>query len=382
MLNSYIHQISAIVAVFCFLFLQSVSAQKFLLTDVKANRVGGLAVPGAKRVLLFYAERARHDSTVLRQYWLDEQMRLRNSHQLVLRGPYLLQGLLRSRSHVLYEFRRQGYDTLISVVADTLGRTVVILRERRIAVPARAPQYVSLDLPNAPGFARVAPAANRSCRLVYRTPDMRLVWEKNFERGTEVVASTADSSHLWVITTISPLSRHPTSQAVCPDLRTGQEIGRAPIGPAKTAWVPVVIGLGSQHELLMAGYAFTHAASRTRTGDLFYLRLTPAGKALVEQRTTLANTKELQAARGGRVHWALIQPDRDGDVRLVGETFQSSPYGACFARSFFSAGLLGYSVLRPRDVISLTLDPVGQVRDVHTIGLRRDRGSFVWPVYL
>ena len=97
------------------MFLQSASAQKFLLTDVKANRVGGLAVPGAKRVLLFYAERARHDSTVLRQYWLDEQMRLRNSHQLVLRGPYLLQGLLRSRSHVLYEFRRQGYDTLISV---------------------------------------------------------------------------------------------------------------------------------------------------------------------------------------------------------------------------------------------------------------------------
>ncbi|MXI17167.1 hypothetical protein GRW34_22665, partial [Escherichia coli] len=143
----------------------------------------------------------------------------------VLRGPYLLQGILRSRAHVLYQFRRRSSDSLISVVADTLGRTVAVHRERRPNAAARGPQYVSLDLPYAPGFASTAPAARRRYRLEYRTPDMRLAWETTFGANTQIVASAADSSRLWVVVTANALSRHPRSQAVCLDLRTGKELG-------------------------------------------------------------------------------------------------------------------------------------------------------------
>ncbi|MDO7847902.1 hypothetical protein Q5H92_16170 [Hymenobacter sp. M29] len=349
---------------------------------MKSTRVGGLAVPGARRALLFYAEKAHRDSTILRQYWLDEQMKLRYARPLVLRGPYLLQGLLRSRAHVLYQFRRRSSDSLISVVADTLGRTVAVHRTRRLNPAARGPQYTSLDLPNAPGFASTVPAEERRYRLEYRTPDMRLAWETTFGASTEIVASAADSSHLWVMVTANALSRHPSSQAVCLDLRTGKELGRANIGPTASAWVPAVMEVGAGHELLLAGYAFEHAASRARTGDLFYLRLSPEGKPVAERRTALARTAELKAARGGKVHWTLVQPEADGDVRLVGETFQSSPYSACLLRSMFSIGILGYSVLRPRDLISLKLDPAGVVHDVRVVDLRQERGSFVWPTYL
>jgi hypothetical protein len=377
-----IHRVGVIVALLLGFLNQPVWSQKFSLTDVKSNRVGGLAVPGARRALLFYAEKAHRDSTILRQYWLDEQMKLLHTRALVMRGPYLLQGLLRSRAHVLYQFRRRSSDSLISVVADTLGRPVAVHRTRRPNPAARGPQYTSLDLPNAPGFASTAPAEQRRYRLEYRTPDMRLAWETTFGAHTEIVASAADSSHLWVVVTANYLSRHPSSQALCLDLRTGQELGRANIGPPTGAWVPAVIEVGAGHELLMAGYAFEHAAKRTQTGDLFFLRLSPGGKPVAERRTALARTAELKAARGGKVHWALVQPEANGDVRLVGETFQSSAYGACLLRSMFSAGLLSYCVLRPRDIISLTLDPSGQVGNVRTIGLRRDHGSFVWPGYL
>ena len=382
MQNKYIHRVAGIVACFLLLLLQRTSAQKFSLADVKATRVGGLAVPGAKRALLVYAERARRDSTVLRQYWLDEHMRLRNTQPLVLRGPYLLQAILRSQAHVLYQFRRRSTDSLISVVADTLGHTVAVHRTRRPNAAARGPQYVSLDLPNAPGFASTAPDERRRYRLEYRTPDMRLAWQITFGANTQLVASAADSSHLWVLSTANALTRHPKSQAVCLDLCTGKELSRTNIGPAASSWVPAVMEVGAGHELLLAGYAFQHAASRARTGDLFYLRLSPDGKPLAERRTALARTSELKAARGGKVHWALVQPEPDGDVRLVGETFQSSPYAACLLRSMFSIGILGYSVLRPRDLISLKLDPAGAVHDVHVVDLRKERSSFVWPFYL
>jgi len=360
----------------------SLWAQKFALTDVQASRVGGLAVPGAKRALLFYAERARRDSTILRQYWLDEQVRVRHVMPLVLRGPYILQSLTRSRQHVLYQFKRRGYDTLVSVVVDTLGRTVGRFRGRLPVSPPRGTQYHSLDMPAANGFALVEPAPRRSCRVVYRTPDMRLAWDRSFEPRTDIVGSEADSTHLWLITMTNGLSRHPKSQAICLDLRTGQELGRVGIGPAGSSWVPAAMHVGPGHELVLAGYAFDRAASRNRTGDLFYQRFTPAGQPLGQRRITLGRTEDLRSARRGRVHWALVQPDAQGNVRLVGETFQSSSYGAVLLRSSLSFGLLQYSVLRPHDVISLTVDTAGQVHDVRNTPLVHDRGSFVWPGYV
>lgn len=382
MLSPTLRRMGGIAAFLFLIITHSLSAQKFSLADVRANRVGGLAVPGAKRALLFYAEKAHHDSTILRQYWLDEQMQLRRKQPLVLRGPYLLQSLIRSREHLMYRFKRQGYDTLVNVVVDTLGRTVAIRREKYMVRQSRFLQFQSLEMPQATGFALVDLVQNRSSRLRYYTPDMHLAWEKTFGSRMEIVGNDADSSHVWVVLTKNPLTRHPVSEAVCLELGTGKEVGRSRIGPQQSAWVPAAAHIGAGHELLLAGYAFRHAASRTHTGDLFYLRLSMAGQPMAQRLTTLAHTSELQAARGGRVHWTLVQPDRQGNVRLVGETFQSSSYGAVLLRSTLSFGLLQYSVLRPRDVISLTLDTAGLVRNVQTTALLRDRGSFTWPGYM
>jgi len=382
MLTRNIRLIGGSILVLLLGFLREAAAQKFSLTDVKSSRVGGIGIPGAKRAMLFYAERPRRDTTILRQYWLDEQMRLRHKSPLLLRGPYVLQALIRSRQHVLYQFKRRSYDTLVSIVVDTTGRTVAVHRERQYPRRLRDTHFRALDIPKADGFVLVEPGARRSARLLYRTPTMRQGWEIALEPQTQVVAADADSTHLWVIIMRKQLSRHPASQAVCLDLQTGKEIGRYAIGPPRSAWVPAIMHIGSNHELLLAGYAFNRAASRTRTGDLFYMRLTATGQQITQRRTTLARTNQLRAARGGRVYWTLLQPDAQGNVRLVGETFQSSSYGAVLLRTSLSFGLLQYSVLRPRDIISLTLDTTGQVQNVRMVALRQDRGSFVWPGYV
>ena len=55
-----------------------------------------------------------------------------------LPGRYEMLSASSSRHHVLYQLRRRGYDTLLTVVVDTLGRVVAQRREHRPGLLARS----------------------------------------------------------------------------------------------------------------------------------------------------------------------------------------------------------------------------------------------------
>lgn len=351
-------------------------AQVFKLTDVKADRTGGLAVPGAGRALLYYVNKPHNDSTCIRQYWLDEQVRLRHARPVRLGGKYTLEALINSQCHVLYQFKKNGSDSLLSVVVDTTGRAVTTYRAEG------RPFSNSLNLPWYDGFVTIESTPDRAFRLVSRSSAMQVRWEKTLAPGEQVLGCDADSSHLWLTLTTKAFSRTPVSHLVCMNLQTGEELSRTRLGSVNGYWIPGARQINADHSLLVAGYTFESAASRTKTGDLFYLRLAPNGEKLAERQIAFAQTAAWRAARGSRVHWSSVFPDQDGNVRLLGETFQSTSFGVMLVRAVLSFGFIRHTALHPRDVLSLTLDTAGNTQHVKAISLPRDAGVYKWPGYM
>lgn len=347
-------------------------AQVFKLTDVRAERTGGLAVPGSQRALLYYIDKPHNDSTCIRQYWLDEQVRLRHTRPVRLGGKYALESLINSQHHVLYQFKKNWSDSLLSVVVDTTGRAVTTYRAKG------RPFSNSLNLPWYDGFVTIESAPDRTIHLVSRGPTMQTRWQKTLAPGEQVLGCNADSSHLWLTVTTKAFSRTPVSHLICMNLQTGAELSRTRLGPVSGYWIPGARQINADHSLLVAGYTFEGAANRTGTGDLFYLRLAPTGEKLAERQISLAQTAALRAARGGRVHWSSVFPDQAGNVQLLGETFQSNSFGVMLLRSVLSLGLVRHTALHPRDILSLTLDTAGHTQNAQVVSLPRDRGVFKW----
>ncbi|MGY2130678.1 hypothetical protein ACW9KT_00510 [Hymenobacter sp. HD11105] len=377
-MTHYLRQLGRILMLGSLVLVSSwrAQAQVFKLTDVKAERIGGLALPGSERALLYYIDKPHNDSTTIRQYWLDEQVQLRHARPLRLGGKYTLQTLINSQHHVLYQFKKNWSDSLLSVVVDTTGRVVTTYRGKGRSFPN------SLNLPWYDGFVTVEPASDRTVHLVARGADMQTRWEKTLVPGEQVLGCNADSSHLWLTLTTKAFSRTPVSHLVCLNLQTGNELSRTRLGPDTGHWLPDARQINTDHSLLVVGYTFEGAANRTGTGDLFYLRLAPNGEKLAEQQIPLARTDALRAARGGRVHWSCVFPDQDGNVQLLGETFQSNSFGVMLLRSVLTLGFVRYTALHPRDMLSLTLDTAGHTQNVQVVALPRDRGVYKWQGYM
>jgi hypothetical protein len=319
--------------------------------------------------------------TLVEQYWRDEHLRMRRQASFTLPGKLELALAQGAAHHMLLQLLSR--DTLVLASVDTLGRLVAQVRQP-LAMRRGLFDASELSLPSADVFVTAEQQKDSRCRLVCRSPDLKVRWEKTFgpTLNATLTASAADSTRLWLVLMTDYQSRHPISTAVCLDLATGQEIGRVALTNEQARRVPSAVEMGPGHSLLIVGHAFEgEAAVLRRSGDLFFQRLSPTGQVLADHLTNFEHEPTLHGAEAERVQWQLIWPLAQGQVQLVGETYTSTSAGGGILAASVTMGIAGQTVLRPKDIVSVRLDAAGQVAQLRIVPLPLDKGSFSWPYY-
>lgn len=350
-----------------------------VLRGGQLRNLGGTMLSHSRQLVLVSVQPPSHNQTLVEQQWRDEQLRLRRTTQLRLSGKLELAAVQSTAHYVLLQLLSR--DSLVLATVDTLGRLVAQVRQP-LAVRRGLFGASDLELKKADNFLTIEQQRETSCRLVCRAPNLALRWEKTFGPTPEanLLTAAADSTHLWVILMADYDKRHPSSTAVCLDLATGRELTRVELTNEKARRVPSVAEMGPGHSLLVAGHAFDgEAAVRRRTGDLFFQRLSPSGQVLSDYLTDFEQAPALHGAAAEHVQWQLLWPTGQNRVRLVGETYTSTSAGSSIAAGAFTMGLAGQATLRPQEVVSLELNPGGQVEQLRVVPLPLDKSSFTVP---
>lgn len=352
----------------------------YTLSKLNLANLGGALLPKTNQMLLVEAQHPHRDSTLVRQWWFDERLRLRRRAVLPLRGKNLRPTSVQAAgTHALLYLT--GRDSLYLVVVDTAGRPVARAREA-LPRPRKQHTLLALDVPSLNGFLLVQQRLEGACLLTCRNPDLTVRWQKTLGPEERLVSVAADSTHLWAIAVHNGISRHPTSTALCLDLATGAELSQTFLSAPQNRRLPAIAGMGPGHALLVAGYAYRgQGMNRHHSGDLFVQQLSPTGQVLADQQVPLRPVLKNLQAHARKVAWQLVQPAAPGGVQVVGETYTTSSAASCTLRTIFSAGLLGFDVLRPREVVSLRVSASGQPEQLLAVPLPTDRGAFVWPFY-
>lgn len=368
---------------------RSGAAQHVTIDSIKLAHTGGLYLPTAHRAMVFALEPAA-GGTDFRQYVFSPTLGHQQRQHLRLPGRYQLSNSASSSRHVLYQLHRRGSDTLVTVVLDTLGQVVKLQREQARKVRWR--ELRGSVAPQANGFLLAEPSARASQLLVrFVNPQLQPQWEHRFvsPQGTVAVEETImDSTHAWLLVTNNAASRRATTTAYCLELATGKVLCRLPLDHNAERRVPGVGVMGPGHSLLLAGYSYpNNRPSRTSTGSLFVTRLHPDSTRTDERLVGLSQEARLLTAQGRKVLWQQLRPEADGSVRLVGETYTSTSLGGHMAigiaTGIATLGIvrLNTTTLRPRDVVSLRLNPAGQVDQLRVLPLP-DGGSYTVGGYL
>jgi len=371
------------------LISENVLSQRVTIDSIRLARTGGLYLPTARRALVFSLEPVA-GATYFRHYAFDAVLGQQQRHELRLPGRFVLTNNASSRHHLLYQLHRRGSDTLLTLVVDTLGQVVKLQRER-------APKVLWRELrgtlaPQANGFLLGTPGrGGREIGVRFVSPQLQTQWTHLFTSargGVAVEDVVLDSTHAWLLVTTNAQSRRSTTIAYCMELATGKVLCRLPLDYHGERRLPGVGTMGPNHSLLLAGYSYANnRPSRTSTGRLFYTRLNPDSTRGQDRVVALSQEARLLTAQGRKVLWRALQPQSDGGVRLVGETYTSTSLAGNMAigiaTGIATLGIVRVSTttLRPRDVISLRITPAGQVEQVRVLPMP-DRASFTIGGYL
>ncbi len=353
----------------------------FTLTGAKLENLGGAVVGQPHQLVLLNVTQPGRGRTLVQQYWRDEHLRSRRLASFTLPGKLDLALAQGAAHHLLLQLISR--DTLVMVSVDTLGRLVAQVRQP-LAMRRGLFEASDLSLPEADVFVTAEQQKDSHCRLVCRSPDLTVRWEKTFgpTPNATLTASAADATHLWLVLMTDYQSRHPISTAVCLDLATGQELGRVALTNEQARRVPSAVEMGPAHSLLVAGHAFEGgAAVLRRSGDLFFQRLSPTGQVLADHLTDFEREPTLHGAEAERVQWQMIWPATQGQIQLLGETYSSTSAGGGILAGSLTMGIAGQTVLRPKDVVSVRLNASGEVAQLRIVPLPFDKGSFSWPYY-
>ncbi|RSK49512.1 hypothetical protein [Hymenobacter rigui] len=365
-------------------------AQQVTVDSIKLARIGGLYLPASRRALMFSLQPENGNTTRLRHYVFDASLRRRARQDVYLPGRVTMVNAATSRHHLLYQFRRRGTDSLLTLVVDTTGRVVHKQAERQRGLPWQ--ELRGALAPLSEGFLTEEPSRRHDKTLVrYLAPNLQQQWEHRFTSTQGKVAieqAVLDSTHLWLVVSTNAQSRRATAKAYCLELATGRVLCRMPLDYNNERRVPAVGAMGPGHSLLLAGYTFTgNRPSRTSTGQLFYTRITPDSSRQFDRRIALSQEARMLSAQGRKVLWEALQPDAAGNVRLVGETYTSTSFGGhmaiAVATGIATLGIayLNTTTLRPRDVVTLKLMADGQVAEVRSLPLP-EAGSYTVGGYL
>ncbi|MCB2376527.1 hypothetical protein LGH70_02975 [Hymenobacter sp. BT635] len=363
-------------------------AQHVTIDSIKLAQTGGLYLPSAHRAMMFSLEPGPADVTYFRQYVFSPSLGRHRRQSLRLPGRYVLSNSASSRQHVLYQLHKRGTDTLVTVVLDTLGQVVQLQREK--ARKVRWQELSGSVAPQTDGFLLVEPV-RRELVVRFLNPQLQVQWQHRFASAVgsvEVEQAAVDSTHAWLLVTTNATSRLAVTTAYAMELSTGKVLCRLPLDHNGERRVPGVSVMGPGHSLVLAGYSYpNNRPSRTSTGSLFSTRLHPDSTRTDERLVGLSAEARLLTAQGRKVLWRALRPEADGSMRLIGETYTSTSLGGHMAIGIVTGiatlGIVRVSTttLRPRDVVSLRLNPAGQLDQVQVLPLP-DGGSFTVGGYL
>lgn len=303
---------------------------------------------------------------------LDTTLRVLHQRTLTLRGRCqpVTDAPTKAAGHLLYQFRqrlRNGVDSTLNVVFDPAGN-VTTMRQLAYKHPNSIDKLStiwSLQQPTANFVLRKRGTTKKSFSINSVTPDLRLRWSQEISspRGFAALDDyAADSSHLWLLVRENAGSRRNASVAVCLDLATGRVLSRTPLLTPNSKGVreTAACAMGPDHSVVITGQAFRGRRPKgARMGDLFVLRFRPDGSRLTDRQVLLPREK---------THWRHVLSAADGAVRIVGETYTSTSFGANFAIGLLvqiaTLGTLSISqtTIRPRDIVVATLDSAGTVQ--------------------
>lgn len=183
-------------------------------------------------------------------------------------------------------------------------------------------------------------------------------------------------------------SRRIVTTAYCVELKTGAIVSATPLDYNGERRVAAASLLGSGHSLLVVGRSYgRRRISRVRSGNLFATRLSPDGTRLLDHLNQLSAAPGLLNFHSPKTYWQTMVADSAGNVRLVGQTFTSTSWGGNFAIGVATGiATLGFvrlslTTLRPREIVSLRLNPRGELTQSRILPLP-ERNSYTLGGYI
>lgn len=292
---------------------------------------------------------------------------------------------------------------MVSVVTDRAGRITAVARRVRSA--RKNPNYLTLTHPD-DGFLLINASTNDGQMWVrYLRPDLTEAWIWSIGVGQgliDLAATAVGRRHLWLaVTDCSTNRRLASTSVVCLDLHTGAErscTALDALGQTHTYISTATLTDSVTDEVLVAGQYFDKPRpSSEHNGDLLMWRLRPDGSHPPPTRLTL----RLPAPR--HLHWQHAELLPTGAVRLIGETYTTTPRFAA-QRTRAVAGFLltlpirfigpvlwlghnyfNYTTLRSRGLLLTEVSPTGTLGSLRTLDLP-DGANITyhgyWPPYL
>jgi hypothetical protein len=367
-------------------------AQRLRLEEVKLNSSGDFnSLPSGYHFLHHFVSSTTGPATTFRQVVLDSALHQRHQRdvQLVGRNVELL-SYGTNRQAALYRFRRRQNDSVITAVIDTAGQVLSMARVARTSHQPRIP--LTLAVPSDSLFLlHEASSGLRNFRLHCLDLQQRERWQLTFtahKRRTQLEQFTADDRYAWLVVSDNSRSRRLLTTAYCVELQSGKIVSTTPLDYNGERRVASTSLLGSGHSLLVVGRSYQRRRiSRVRSGNLFVTRLAPDGTRLLDHLNQLSAAPGLLNAHSPKTYWQTMVADSAGNVRLVGQTFTSTSWGGNFAigvaTGIATLGFVQLSIttLRPREIVSLRLNPHGELTQSRMLPLP-ERNSYTLGGYI
>lgn len=358
--------------------LAQAPASVSLPAGIPLKRIGYAPFPAVGRHLLLTVGEAagRPRRTPVQVQVYDSTLHLVGQHSVQLRGTCTLLSTAPIKGKYLSAFqlkqRNPGADSVLLVSFDASGQLRGLQASRRHINGKN--RTTPLNLPTANLLVKSAGSSRRRFTIQSLAPSLLPRWEQTFvapKGAARLNAYAADSTHLWLLLTEHANSRRNTPVAVCLDAATGRQLSRTPITTGPGLREASTCIMEPDHSLLLIGHAFSgQRPKNARMGDLFILRLRPDGRVLTDQQVTNVPLPPRQ-----KVLWQQVQPNANGGLRVIGETYTKTSAGAAagfyaltYAATFSFAAQL-QSTLRPRNLLVLDLDAAGKLKQQQLVAL-------------
>ena len=373
---------SKILTLFICIFLSRINfaaSQQIQLSQVKPSRASHLlAMPNGYSIAHYLTDAQPGQRTTFRHVVLDSALRVRHERNLHIGGRNAQASICGSNQRAAF-YRLQWYkgldddnasDSTITAVVDTAGQVLSI---KRLGTAGGAPpSSVNLQLASDSLFLLCEPThGNRGFHLRCFDLQQRERWSFAFKpqkhRGT-LLRVAADATYAWLLVDDNNRSRRVWHTLFCLDVRTGRVVSTMALDYQQERRIASTILLGPKHSLLVAGRTYYHRRiSRKHSGDLFVTRLAPDGALLANHLNPMRGAIGLLGPTFPRTYWQSMATDTAGNVRLLGQAFVSTSYGAnvamVAATRLLTLGFFGISAttLRSRELLNFSVSPAGTV---------------------